>query len=425
MGIRGKITLIFLAVFLVTWVPVSFFLFDWVSQSLQRADQVELEAEAAKILNQVRLEPFLMPLPPLGYQLDLYWQREGPPAVDSLFTSPDFVRRSDTLAYATLQRPEAGGQLRLELARSNERLRAELERVTRYLVGGSALALLLAAGLIYVVAGAALRPVKQIISVAQQIEASRSFERVPVPTARDEYATLAHTINAMLGRLEGTLRTQTNFFASAAHELKTPLAVMKAELSLAMAEAKEPRLQELLSNQLAEVEKLHHTIQDFLLVSQLKTETLVVRTQSHAVAEALYGAVKRLRYLSSERQVKLRVVISEEEVPSVLFDFEKTEIVLANLIENAMVHGLPGADVLIELSEHPHAVAVSVSNQVSEPLPPVTELRQEFKKSKSLSAGLGMGLWICDRLSALQGQSLQLANPPGLFKATLFIPKQA
>lgn len=398
-------------------------LFDLVNRSFKQADRIELEAEATKLINQVRLEPFLMSLPPEGYVIDLYLQREMPRGADSLFTSPDFARGVDTLTYATVQRPESGGLLTLDIARSNQRLREELLRGTRYVIGGNVLAMVLAAGLIYLVAGAALRPVKQIISVAERIEATRSFEKVPVPRSRDEYATLAHTLNAMLGRLENTLRMQTNFFASAAHELKTPLAVMKAELSLALSEAKDPRQHDLLTNQLAEVEKLHRTIQDFLLVSQLKTETLAVRPKLQPVAEALYGAVKRLKYLTSERKARLKVVIAEEEIPLVSFDFDKTETVLANLIENAITYCAPGSDVVIELGQQPQSLFVSISNPIVGVLPPVEELRMEFKKSKTLSAGLGMGLWICDRLSALQGHTLELANPPGLFKATLYLPK--
>ena len=422
MGIRWKITLIFLAVFLVTLLPVNFFLFNRVDKSLRQADQVELLAEAEKIAEQVRLEPFLMPLPPVGYQASLYWQDEATGFVELLFESPDFLRDQDTLAYTLLQRAEGAGVLTLELARSNARLQDELRTVTSYLVGANVLAIVLAAVLIYVVAGIALRPIKQIITVAEKIEATRSFDKVPVPHARDEYATLARTINAMLGRLEQTLRTQTNFFASAAHELKTPLAVMNAELSVALAEAREPRLQELLSNQLAEVEKLNQTIQDFLLVSQLKTETLVVRTHSQSLPEALYGAVKRLKYLAAERQTKLKVTLLEEDVPQVSFDFDKTETVLANLIENAIRYSTPASEVVIELGRQASTVYVSITNQINAPLPPLHELRQEFKKSKALSSGLGMGLWICDRLSALQGHTLELADPPGQFKATLSLP---
>jgi signal transduction histidine kinase len=421
-GIRGKITLIFLAVFLVTLLPVNYFLFGRVHESLKRADQVELSAEAQKIVEQVRMEPFLMPLPPLGYHVSLYWQDEQTGFIDVLFESPEFLSDQDTLSYAMLQRAEGAGVLTLELARSNTRLKDELQTVTGYLVGANVLAIVLAALLIYIVAGLALRPIKQIITVAEKIEAARSFDKVPVPNARDEYATLARTINAMLGRLESTLRMQTNFFTSAAHELKTPLAVMNAELSVALSEAREPRLQELLSNQLAEVEKLNQTIQDFLLVSQLKTETMVLRMRSQSVPEALYGAVKRLKYLAAERQTKLKVVLVEDDMPHVSFDFEKTETVLANLIENAIRHSTPASEVVIELGRQSGAVFVSVSNQINGSLPPLDELRQEFKKSKALSAGLGMGLWICDRLSALQGHTLELTNPPNQFRATLSIP---
>jgi two-component system, OmpR family, heavy metal sensor histidine kinase CusS len=422
-GIRGKITLVFLGVFLVTLLPVNFFLFNRVSHSLKRADGIELEAEGNKILDQVRLEPFLMPLPPVGYQIDLYLQREVPPLVNTFFTSPDFVHGQDTLSYAVVQRPEVDGILTIEIARSNQRLQEELTSITRYLLIANLMAVLLASVLIYGVAGLALRPVKQIISVAEKIEASRSFDRVPVPDTGDEYATLARTINGMLSRIENTLRLQTNFFASAAHELKTPLAVMQAELSLALTQMQEKGMQEILSSQLRELERLHQTIQDFLLVSQLKTETVVVRKKEYPVEEVIYAAVKRLKYLLAERETKLKLMLPDKGETTLLMDVDKTEIVVVNLIENALKYSVPGSEVSISLQNHSHEVWLIVSNPIMTELPPVEELRQEFTKSQELSSGLGMGLWISDRLSTLQGFTLDLSKESGWFKATLRLSK--
>ncbi len=57
------------------------------------------------------------------------------------------------------------------------------------------------------------------------------------------------------------------------------------------------------------------------------------------------------------------------------------------------------------------------------PFPRQTSFGRNLRSPTKLSAGLGTGLWICDQLSTQQGHTLELANPPGLFKATLYLPK--
>ena len=91
----------------------------------------------------------------------------------------------------------------------------------------------LVAGLAWLLAGRALRPVHAVTSRVAEIGSHSLHERVPVPASDDEIAELARTMNGMLGRLETATTTSRRLVSDASHELRTPVAVMRAELEVA------------------------------------------------------------------------------------------------------------------------------------------------------------------------------------------------
>ncbi|MDP9843557.1 histidine kinase dimerization/phospho-acceptor domain-containing protein [Streptosporangium lutulentum] len=110
---------------------------------------------------------------------------------------------------------------------------AALARVRQDLaVGATGLALLGAAG-VWLLAGTALRPVERMRRTASDMHVRDPAARLDVPRTRDEIAALALTFNDLLARLQSSLWRQRRFVAEAGHELRSPLAVLQAELDLA------------------------------------------------------------------------------------------------------------------------------------------------------------------------------------------------
>ena len=89
----------------------------------------------------------------------------------------------------------------------------------------------------WLLAGAALRPVRRMGRRAETISLTEPRERLPLPPGDDEIAELGRTLNAMLERIETTVAHERAFIDDASHELRTPLAVLRGELELAIEEA--------------------------------------------------------------------------------------------------------------------------------------------------------------------------------------------
>lgn len=86
----------------------------------------------------------------------------------------------------------------------------------------------------YLLARAALQPIRGIVREAEAITASHIDRRLPVKNAKDELGELALAFNALLSRLEASFKSQKQFVSNVSHELRTPLAALMAELDLSL-----------------------------------------------------------------------------------------------------------------------------------------------------------------------------------------------
>lgn len=425
-SIRSKTSLLFFILFVGIILPVNWIIYRKIKSVLEEANKREMMWEAEKLLSQVKLDPLIIPL---SGQYDLQLLFKGKMHDEVIFSSPDFPAlppetflldyfSHDTLEIVNITRETAAasGELLLSLSRNNFALGQRLNEVQVYLFLINAAALALAAILVYLAAGWMLRPIHQISQAATRIQASQSIERVPVPHTRDESHSLAESINAMLDRIELTIKNQTNFFASATHELKTPLAVMKAELTITNENHKWEGL-------LAEVERLEHVIGDFLLISQLKSDSLIIRKKYESAEELIYKALHKVNYLNGQFQTNIRITLSEENTDYLaLVDAEKLETVFINLLENAVRYSHPkNLDIFIGAATN--YLQIDITNPVNESIKDIDLLKQEFKKSREFSAGLGMGLWISDQILKLHGGSLVLTCHDLKFIARVTLPK--
>src|SRR5205085_2935401 len=234
---------------------------------------------------------------------------------------------------------ERGGRAVVLVVGATRENRAEaLGNLRTELLLAGPIALVLATALGYLLAGAGLRAVEAMRRRAAAISADRPGDRLPVPATGDELERLGTTLNAMLDRLEGALDRERGFVAEAGHELRTPLALLRAELDFALRHADgETELRETLRTASDEVDRLVQLSADLLLIASSDQGKLALRPEPFPVRDLLESVRNRFVWRAEEASRMLEV-----DAPSELVcdgDRLRLEQALGNLVENALRHG--------------------------------------------------------------------------------------
>jgi signal transduction histidine kinase len=173
---------------------------------------------------------------------------------------------------------------------------------------------------------------------AAAISAETPGERLPVPPTGDELERLGETLNAMLERLERALQRERDFVTDAGHELRTPLALLRTELELALRHAESPEeLRDSVRRSSQEVDRLTQLAEDLLLVARTDGGRLPLRLETLDAAELLGSVVARFQWRAEEAK---RPLVSDVAPGAKLYgDRLRLEQALANLVDNALRHG--------------------------------------------------------------------------------------
>jgi two-component system OmpR family sensor kinase len=237
-----------------------------------------------------------------------------------------------------LARPAADGSYVVVVGASTDDRRDTLAGISHAFLLGAPLALLLASGLGYLLAGRALKPVEAMRRRAEEITLERSGERLPLPAADDELHQLAETLNRMLDRIEASLERERVFVADASHELRTPLANLRAELELSARRQRSPEeLRQTVDSAGEEVERLSRLADDLLVIARLDQGRLPIAREP----VELRGLLERVRerFLSRATDAGRRITVDARPGEHAELDALRMEQALGNLVDNALRHG--------------------------------------------------------------------------------------
>ncbi len=280
------------------------------------------------------------------------------------------------------------------------------------------IALLLASLAGYLLAGLSLRQVESMRRRAAAISAETPGERLPVPSTRDEVERLGSTLNEMLGRLEAGLQRERDFVADAGHELRTPLALLRTELELALRQGQsEEELREALRVSVDEVDRLAQLADDLLLIARYDRGRLPLRVESVDARSLLDSVVTRFQWRADEATRPL----ASEAPPglTVRGDRLRLEQALGNLVDNALRHGrgrvtlrAVGANGSVELAveDQGDGFADGFSERAFE----------RFSRAQHDAGGAGLGLAIVRVIAEAHGGS---ADVSGGSRVRLMLPR--
>jgi len=195
---------------------------------------------------------------------------------------------------------------------------------------GGPLLLALFAGIAWVTVGWTLRPVGALRRGAEEITGTGEDRRLPLPAAQDEIHRLGATLNRMLDRLEEAGRRQRGFVADAAHELRSPLASMRAQLEVAVRHPELTSWPLLAANVLTDTLRLGRMVEDLLALARLDERRGPAATQDLDVGELVREVAVRLPAAGTELRLELDGGVRVRGDPEALGR------VVQNLLDNAL-----------------------------------------------------------------------------------------
>ena len=272
-------------------------------------------------------------------------------------------------------------------------------------------ALILASIAGYFLAAAALRPVEAMRARAAEISTAAPEERLPVPGTRDEVARLGETLNEMLARIGDAMARERAFVADAGHELRTPLAILRAELDLALAQGRSPEeLRAALASAAEETDRLTQLSEDLLTIAQTEGGRLPLRLEQLRLAD-VFGPVER-RFSRRAAEAGRAIEVGDGSELELRGDLLRLDQAVGTLVDNALRHGAG----TITLTARPAGDAVEIHVTDDGPGFPPDFLDRAFERFTrapgAREGGSGLGLAIVATVADAHGGSAQAANRP-------------
>lgn len=286
--------------------------------------------------------------------------------------------------------------------------------LVRLIVLGGGAGLLGAMLATWLLVGRFLAPLERIARTAEYI-AESGDANTPVPSASGgEVAALSRSLNRMVDRLRGLIRSQQQLLADTSHELRNPLTVIRTNLSMLRRDLPETVRSEIVDESEAEAGRMSRLVSDLLLLAQLDTgqgiEQAPVRLDQ--VVPSVVGAV---RNAYPDRIITVRLPV----VPAILLgDSDRLRQVLSNLLENAIRYSPAETDVDVSLDVAGDHVELAVQDRGSgiapDHLPHIFDRFYRVDKARSRSTGgAGLGLAIVREIVEAHGGTVSASSEPG------------
>lgn len=248
-----------------------------------------------------------------------------------------------------------------------------------------------------------LRPLREVSDSAAAISPRSLHARLATETVPREIGPLVESFNRVLERVEQGYRVQQEFLANAAHELKTPLALIRAQIELQPPDADGSR-----DALLRDVAYMARQVQQLLLLAEA-SEAHNYQMGDTRVDEVAHEAAAYLQRRAEAAGVHLAVAAPEDGVRRTA-DRGALFTLLKNLLENAIEHAPAGSTVDVEVAAHSLTVRDHGPGVAADQLPLLFARFWRGPHRRDLGAGLGLA--ICQEIALAHGWQLT-AEPAG------------
>jgi heavy metal sensor kinase len=271
-----------------------------------------------------------------------------------------------------------------------------------------------------------LSRIDSIINRTKYITTRNLDEKISGDEFEDEYGRLAKTMNEMITRIKKSIDYMNQFSISAAHELKTPLTILRGEIELALRSKITPdQYREVLQSNLDETLRLINIVDKLFFVSKTDHSLIRINKERTELNSFIKSATESMKKIAEDKNIKLNYQGDEKIYAEI--DTALMNQVIYNLVENAIKFSIENEEVIVRLwKENSGKVFITVTNQ-GEYIPPEFHkkiferfFRIESSHNRS-TGGAGLGLSVVKSIIDMHGGEIEIeSKPDGL---TTFIVK--
>jgi len=277
--------------------------------------------------------------------------------------------------------------------------------------------------LLWIAVARGLRPLDKLTREVEK-RAPDNLAALDASSAPREVVPLIERLNRLFTRIEASMQKERRFTADAAHELRTPVAAIKAQAQVARTADSEAERIHALDNAILGCDRAAHLIDQLLTLARIDNlgNDVTEVCQLRVVAAEIIAAIAPIA-LSQHVQLEL----TEGTEVEVRCNPVLLRILLRNLIDNAMRHTQPGTSVWVSITNKQGLTCLSVNdNGPGIPEAELTRVSERFYRPIGTSAsGSGLGLSIVNRIAEIHGASLRIApqnEGKGLSVTVIFKP---
>lgn len=346
-------------------------------------------------------------------------EQEPPPPTFSAVDTRALDGRLWRIGLAT------NGQVRIALAVDAHVIDREMNGIRNAFLVALPFALILIGLGSWFFAGRALQPLQKLTAVSRRVTATGLSQRISSQGEDREFVELIDVFNRMLGRLERSFKQAHRFSADAAHELKTPLAILQGQLERSIGMAEDgSAMQRGLTSILDEVRRLSTISRKLLLLSQADAGRLSVFGVPFNLSKALDDLLEDTHMLAP--QLKVTATIAPDLV--ITADGSLLRQVLHNLISNAIKYNVDQGWITITTACWPQQVEVRISNSSSGiPAAERSKIFERFYRADPAHSrhveGVGLGLSVSREIARAHGGDIVLkVENEGTVQFSLLLP---
>lgn len=249
-----------------------------------------------------------------------------------------------------------------------------------------------------------LRPVINVSKTADSISYKDLHLRISETEMDDEMTYLVNSFNDMIGRLEKSFEHISDFSSHVAHELKTPLAIIRGELELALSEARDVQeYKRVINVSLQEIDRLIKIVKDLLLLAKLDYKPDIFNFENMSLSELLKDIYEHSKILTMRKKIKINLQLPAQEA---VINGDKIHLrrLFFNLINNAVKFTPPAGSITISLAVPDKKAHVAISDTgegiAQENLSKIFDKFFRVRKdSPDVESGSGLGLTIAQSIA--------------------------